>query len=107
METEVVTEAVTEAVTEQLPAVTEAVTNAVEVFMYDVSQYNNNSAGFFDSVAKYANNIIHSIKSFESYFVWIRVGIESLIQRNEKNNEPRRRADPPTPRTLSAISRTL
>lgn len=78
METEVVTEAVTEAVTE-LPAVTEAVTNAIDVFMYDVSQYNNNSAGFFDSVAKYANNIIHSIKSFESYFIWIRVGIESLF----------------------------
>lgn len=74
METEVVTEAVTE-----LPAVTEAVTNSIEVFFYDVSQYNTNSAGFLDSVGKYANNIIDSIKSFENYFVWIRVGIESLF----------------------------
>ena len=74
METEIVTEAVTE-----FPAVTEAVTNAVDVFMYDVSQYNTNTAGFFDSVAKYANNIIDSIKSFQNYFVWIRVGIETLF----------------------------
>ena len=44
----------------QLPALTD-VTNGIEVFMYDVVQYNDNSATFFDSVARYANNIIDAI----------------------------------------------
>lgn len=53
----------------QLPAVTE--TNGIEVFFYDVAQANSNQATFFDSVAKYANNIINAIASTEKYFTWI------------------------------------
>lgn len=53
----------------QFPVVTE--TNAIEVFMYDVAQANSNQATFFDSVARYANNIIDAIASTEKYFTWI------------------------------------
>ena len=53
----------------QLPALTE--TNAIEVFFYDVAQANSNQATFFDSVARYANNIIDAIASTEKYFIWI------------------------------------
>lgn len=53
----------------QLPALTE--TNGIEVFFYDVAQANSNQAAFFDSVAKYANNIISAIVSTEKYFSWI------------------------------------
>lgn len=53
----------------QLPAVTD--TNGIEVFFYDVAQANSNQADFFDSVAKYANNIISAIASTEKYFSWI------------------------------------
>ena len=57
----------------QLPAVTDVtdVTNGIEVFFYDVVQYNGNAATFFDSCAKYVNNIIHALKSTQKYFVWI------------------------------------
>ena len=48
----------------QLPALTE--TNGIEVFFYDVAQANSNQATFFDSVARYANNIIDAIASTES-----------------------------------------
>ena len=75
--TEAVTEAVTSAVSDY-PAVTD-VTNGIEVFFYDVSQYNTNSAGFFDSVAKYVNNIIDAIKSTENYFIWIRIVTETVF----------------------------
>lgn len=54
----------------QLPAVTD-VTNGIDVFFYDVVQYNGNSANFFDSCAKFANNIIKALKSADKYFVWI------------------------------------
>lgn len=53
-----------------VPAVTE-VTNGIEVFFYDVAQANGNQATFFDSVARYANNIIDAIASCEKYFLWI------------------------------------
>lgn len=53
----------------QFPALTE--TNGIEVFFYDVSQYNGNSANFFDSVAKLANTVIDAIMSCEKYFVWL------------------------------------
>lgn len=53
----------------QFPAVTE--TNGIEVFFYDVAQANSNQATFFDSVARYANNIISAIASTEKYFSWI------------------------------------
>lgn len=52
------------------PAVTD-VTNGIEVFFYDVAQANGNQATFFDSVARYVNNIIDSIASCQKYFVWI------------------------------------
>lgn len=70
----------TTAITEQLPAVTDVtnavpaltdVTNGLEVFMHDVAQANGNQATFFDSVARYANNIIDAISSTGKYFVWI------------------------------------
>ena len=53
----------------QMPALTE--TNGIEVFFYDGAQANSNQATFFDSVAKYANNIISAIASTEKYFTWI------------------------------------
>lgn len=53
----------------QLPALTE--TNGIEVFFYDVVQYNGNSANFFDSVAKNVNKVIDAIMSCEKYFVWL------------------------------------
>lgn len=59
------------AVTENLPIITDMQTNPVDVFFYDVAQYNGNSANFFNSVAKYANNIISAISSTEKYFLWI------------------------------------
>lgn len=52
-----------------LPAVTDI--NGIEVFFYDVSQYNSNSANFFDSVAKLANTVIDAVLSCEKYFVWL------------------------------------
>lgn len=55
----------------QLPAITEEITNGIEVFFYDVAQYNTNSANFFDSCAKNINRIIDAIMSCEKYFVWI------------------------------------
>ena len=56
--------------TQAFPALTD-VTNGIEVYMYDVAQANQNQALFFDSVAKYANNIISAIASTEKYFDWI------------------------------------
>lgn len=56
--------------TNAVPALTD-VTNGIEVFFYDVAQSNDNQATFFDSVARYANNIIDAIASCEKYFVWI------------------------------------
>lgn len=56
--------------TQAFPALTD-VTNGIEVYMYDVAQANQNQASFFDSVAKYANNIISAIASTEKYFDWI------------------------------------
>lgn len=56
--------------TQQLPALTD-VTNGLEVFMNDVADANVNQAGFFDSVARYANNIIDAIASTGKYFVWV------------------------------------
>lgn len=61
----------TTAISHEFPAVTEMVTNGVEVFFYDVTQYNGNASKFFDSIAKYANNIIIAIKSTQKYFAWI------------------------------------
>lgn len=58
------------AVSQQLPALTD-VTNGIEVFMNDVAQANSNQATFFDSVARYANNIIDAIASTGKYFVWV------------------------------------
>lgn len=55
----------------QLPMLTETGTNAIEVFMYDVAEANDYQAGFFNSVAKFANNIIDAIASTEKYFVWV------------------------------------
>lgn len=52
------------------PALTD-VTNCLDVFFYDVAEANAHQANFFDSVAKYANNIIDAIASCEKYFVWI------------------------------------
>lgn len=59
------------AVTDNLPVITDTQTNSIDVFFYDVAQYNGNSANFFNSVAKYANNIINAIASCEKYFVWV------------------------------------
>lgn len=56
--------------TAQLPMLTD-VTNGIEVFFYDVAQANSNQATFFDSVARYANNIIDAIASTGKYFVWV------------------------------------
>lgn len=56
--------------TQALPALTD-VTNGIEVFFYDVAQANEHQATFFDSVARYANNIIDSIASTEKYFAWV------------------------------------
>lgn len=53
----------------QFPAVTE--TNGIEVFFYDVAQANDNQATFFDSLSRYANNVIDAIASTEKYFAWI------------------------------------
>lgn len=47
------------------------ITNGIEIFFYDVSEYNNNSATFWDSVSRFANNIIHSVASCKQYFVWV------------------------------------
>lgn len=69
METTEYLPSVTE-VTDLLPSVTDG-TNAIEVFMYDVAQAHGNQATFFDSVARYANNIIDAIVSTEKYFTWI------------------------------------
>lgn len=60
----------TTAVTQQLPALTD-VTNGIEVFMNDIADANANQATFFDSVARFANNIIDAIASTEKYFVWV------------------------------------
>lgn len=73
METTVVT---------QLPMITETGTNGVEVFMYDVAQANSSQATFFDSVARYANNIIDAIASTEKYFVWLN-DIANAIYNND------------------------
>lgn len=54
----------------EYPALTD-VTNGLDVFFYDVAESNGHQANFFDSVAKYANNIIDSIASCQKYFVWI------------------------------------
>lgn len=56
--------------TQALPALTDT-TQGIEVFFYDVAQANQNQATFFDSVARYANNIINAIASTEKYFTWI------------------------------------
>lgn len=55
----------------QLPMITETGTNGIEVFFYDVAQANSNQATFFDSVARYANNIIDAIASTGKYFEWV------------------------------------
>lgn len=55
----------------QLPSLTETGTNGIEVFFYDVAQANSNQATFFDSVARYANNIIDAIASTGKYFIWL------------------------------------
>lgn len=60
----------TTTITQQLPALTD-VTYGIEVFMNDVAQANSNQATFFDSVARYANNIITAISSTGKYFVWV------------------------------------
>lgn len=60
----------TTTITQQLPALTE-VTNGIEVFMNDIADANANQATFFDSVARYANNIIDAIASTRKYFVWV------------------------------------
>ena len=60
----------TTAVSDNVPALTD-VTNGIEVFFYDVSQYNNNSATFWNSVSRFCNNIIQSVKSCEKYFSWV------------------------------------
>ena len=56
--------------TQVFPALTDT-TNGIEVFFYDVAQANENQATFFDSVARYANNIIDAIASTEKYFEWV------------------------------------
>lgn len=60
----------TTTITQQLPALTD-VTNGIEVFMNDIADANCNQATFFDSVARYANNIIDAIASTGKYFVWV------------------------------------
>lgn len=60
----------TTTITQQLPALTD-VTNGLEVFMNDVADANANQATFFDSVARYANNIIDAIASTGKYFLWV------------------------------------
>lgn len=70
METTEITDIVTTAVSDDLPALTD-VTNGIQIFFYDVSQYNGNSARWWDSVSRYCNNVINSIKSCEKYFSWI------------------------------------
>lgn len=60
----------TTTITQQLPALTD-VTNGIEVFMNDIADANANQATFFDSVARYANNVINAIASTGKYFVWV------------------------------------
>lgn len=59
-----------ETTTIQLPSVTD-VTNSIEVFMYDVVEYNGHQATFWNSVSKFANNIIDSVKSAFDYCIYI------------------------------------
>lgn len=67
--------------TQALPALTD-VTNGIEVYMNDVAQANQNQATFFDSVAKYANNIISAIASTEKYFTWINDVADEIYNSN-------------------------
>lgn len=59
-----------ETTTIQLPSVTD-VTSGIEVFMNDVAQANQNQNAFWNSVAKFANNIIDSVKSAFDYLIYI------------------------------------
>lgn len=65
----------------QFPALTE--TNGLEVFFYDVSQYNSNSANFFDGVAKLANTVIDAVMSCEKYFVWLNDIADTVYNSND------------------------
>lgn len=72
-----------ETTTIQVPAVTEYVTNGIDVFMNDVAQANQNQNAFWNSVAKFANNIIDSVKSCGDYFTYIIQVTDSLIIENK------------------------
>lgn len=63
------------------PALTD-VTNGIEVFMVDMAEANGNQNKFFDSVARYCNNIINAIKSCADYFSWLHDCADSLYNSN-------------------------
>lgn len=70
-----------ETTTIQLPSVTD-VTNGIEVFMYDVVEYNSHQATFWNSVAKFANNIIDSVKSAFDYCIYITDAFAVMVMEN-------------------------
>lgn len=53
------------------PIVTAITENGIEIYMRDVAEYNANSAGFFNSVAKFANNVIDMVKSCFGYLEYV------------------------------------
>lgn len=65
----------------QLPALTD-VTNGIEVFMYDVAQANENQNAWWNSVSKYCNNIIDSVRSCGSYISYVIDLADTFIQNN-------------------------
>lgn len=70
-----------EVTTAPVPAVTEIATG-LDGFVYDVVQYNNSQANFLDSVAKFANNIIDSVKSCYNYFTHIFSSFAAIVSEN-------------------------
>lgn len=63
--------------TTQVPAVT-----GIDGYVHDVVQYNTNSADFFDSAAKFANNIIDSVSSAFKYLTHISVSFATMLLDN-------------------------
>lgn len=60
-----------ETTTVTYPIVTTVIENGIEIFMNDVAEYNTNTAGFFNSVVKFANNIIDMVKSCFGYLEYV------------------------------------
>ena len=52
------------------PAVTTAVTG-IDTFFYDVSQYENETSGFFSSISEAVNVVITAIQNCFKYFQFV------------------------------------